>query len=703
MRLECEKNLGLAAFFLEERDKIASRFAEISTTIPRWRRAYENATKLGELDSYVAAEFQVYPQYLEKAFRSGDGLWLDLYAGEKMKLGYAVDGNFSDANVNLSTAIDEEIDYLKEAAKTYGLDNEIAELDRALDSVRSVITAKASRSLKVLWISDCLYLDIQSFLAAPLASVSLNLQPDYVTTKNPAERYEQIAELLDSKSYDAIFYCPFSYENSSASARLLNARHALSNWISAGRLADDEFSFVESTLRLLSEKSECPVFVHNSSGVMRHLGGWKDAIKDVLTRPARMQFCGAINPRLEALTRSLNAERPVGQTIVVDEYSVAKKHGLNASGAYFHHYGIQHPARLGLLMVDAYLDALTALHLLLKKKVVVCDLDHTLWDGMIGEGAVTHHLDRQSILKSLKQKGVLLAINSKNNSANVTWQGAILSNDDFAGARINWNTKAENIGELAEEMNLNSNSFVFIDDRADERAMVSSVYPETVTLDAEDPTTWRRLALWDRMLSGVGVIDRTLMYKKRQEREKFVSSSPQLSKASLFEQLELRCSVACADPKSLARVADLLNRTNQFNTTGRRTSLKEVQSWHDDPAWSIYIARANDRFGDMGIVSVLVAHETDTAVEIEAFVLSCRVFGYGIETALLKALTEANPDKPVGGVILPTAVNQPCQAVYSAHNFRMEGERWVYDQGSAPIANKKWLSVETNVDALASA
>ena len=488
MRLQCKKNDRLAAFFLGEQLKIASKFAEISTIIPRWRVGYENAVKSGELDAYVATEFQACPQYLGKSFSSGDRLWLDLYVGEKIKQGYAVDGNFSEAKTQISTVVKEEMAYLSNLAKIEGLGDDLADLEGVLFSLQSVLTAKISRSLNILWIADCLYLDIQSFLASRLANASLDLQPDFVTTKNPIECYEQTAALLESKSYDAIFYCPFSYENSAVYTRLLSAKQAVSNMLSAKRFADDLFPTVEFMTRLLNKKAECPIFVHNASGVMRHHGGGKEAVKDLITRPARMVFCRTINTSLEDLARRLNVEQTVSQTIVIDEFAVAKANGLRSSGAYLHHFGSQHPARLGLFLADTYLDVLVAIYTLLKKKVIVCDLDNTLWKGLVGEGAVVHHLDRQSILKSLKSKGILLAINSKNNAANVKWDGALLSDRDFACARINWNTKAENIGDLAQEMNLNSSSFVFVDDRADERAIVSSVYPETLTVDAEN---WR--------------------------------------------------------------------------------------------------------------------------------------------------------------------------------------------------------------------
>lgn len=696
MSLSCKQNTALADFFARSGPNIAADLARIAMVVPHCRAAYESAEKTGELAAYIEAEFQIFPLYLEKAFRTGNVRWLSLYVGEKLKQSHG-DGSGAVGKDAVARILKEDGSYLADAVSAAGLKNEAGELAKVLNSLTPIVIAEAARELRVLWIADCLYLDILSFLAEPLASASISLRPDFITTKNPIERFEKTSALLEANTYDAIFYCPFSYENSITYSRLLNPRQAAQNLLSARQLASAEFATLEAQVRLLSEKAECPVFVHNASGVMRHLGGWKEWVKDAATRPARMAYCRDVNARLAQLVRELNATRPVGQTVIIDEFTTVQQNGVKSSGSYFLHHGYQHPAMLGLYMVDTYLDALTAVDRLLKKKVVVCDLDYTLWDGMIGEGAVTHYVDRQAILKSLKNKGVLLAVNSKNDPANVKWSEAGLGAGDFAASRINWNTKVENIAELAEEMNLNTSSFVFVDDRADERAMVSSIYPQTVTLDAEDEATWRRLALWERMLSGVGVIDRTEMYKKRQEREKFISASPQLSKARLFEELGLRCSVALADPKSLPRVAELLNRTNQFNTTGRRTSLKEVQSWHESSDWSIYVARAGDRFGDMGLVSVLVAHRTGDRVTIEAFVLSCRVFGYGVETAILKALTEANRDATISGAIVPTSVNQPCQTVYEDHGFRREGDRWVFDGAAPAIANKGWLSVDNQV------
>ena len=152
------------------------------------------------------------------------------------------------------------------------------------------------------------------------------------------------------------------------------------------------------------------------------------------------------------------------------------------------------------------------------------DLDDTLWRGVIGEGTVEHYSDRQQILKALKRKGLLLAINSKNDPRNVRWDGTVLEFDDFVAAEINWDSKLTNIRRIASRLNLKIKDLLFIDDRADEREMISSALPEILSLDAESPLVWSRLDLLSRLLPEQQDGDRTLMYKQREQRERFLEA-----------------------------------------------------------------------------------------------------------------------------------------------------------------------------------
>ncbi len=127
---------------------------------------------------------------------------------------------------------------------------------------------------------------------------------------------------------------------------------------------------------------------------------------------------------------------------------------------------------------ELYFEIAFAHAFLKSKKLIVCDLDNTVWDGVIGEGAVRHFSDRQATLKELRRRGVLLAINSKNDPKNVHWTGSELQASDFVATQINWQTKAANMERIRDELNLKTKDFIFIDDRPDERELMRAKFPE---------------------------------------------------------------------------------------------------------------------------------------------------------------------------------------------------------------------------------
>ena len=170
------------------------------------------------------------------------------------------------------------------------------------------------------------------------------------------------------------------------------------------------------------------------------------------------------------LAELVASHRSTGANLsLVDEAELLGRHGELTLGRYIYASTIQHPAELGHLLAHRYRDILAAQADLVGKKVVVCDLDNTLWKGEIGEGAVEHFVEFQRILKDLRRKGVLLTINLKNDPRNVHWEGAVLNQDDFVNIQINWESKATNMRRIQNALNLKFKDFVFIDDRADQR------------------------------------------------------------------------------------------------------------------------------------------------------------------------------------------------------------------------------------------
>jgi FkbH-like protein len=337
-----------------------------------------------------------------------------------------------------------------------------------------------------------------------------------------------------------------------------------------------------------------------------------------------------IDARLDALIAGLN-ENTFPHVHKFDECALRARASDSELGRYFHVYGLQHPARFGAEVAGEYDLILETLGNLHGKKLIVCDLDNTLWDGVIGEGAVSHFADRQHLLARLKKKGVLLAVASKNDPKNVHWTGGVLSEDDFVYSYIAWTPKVAAFSAIQQSLNLKTKDFIFIDDRADERAMVEDAHPEIFCYDPTVERTWRAFALWEQLLGDEPDMDRTQMYHDRAKREAFTAeqTADAPDESAMFASLGLRIRIWEAGKKDIARATELINRTNQFNMQGSRTTFAQMNEWRDSKDHRIYLASMADRFGDMGVISVLVADLTGEAVEIPIFVLSCRVFGYG--------------------------------------------------------------------------
>ena len=271
---------------------------------------------------------------------------------------------------------------------------------------------------------------------------------------------------------------------------------------------------------------ECPIYVHNTAGTVQSFGRWVRPGRST-SPPSRREAQGTrieINRGVADLLADPRTN-PGGRAQLLDEDSLRRTTSTLALGHVHFQSGAFHPTRLGLeLGSRLYFDAVYAAAHLATKKVVVCDLDNTLWNGVIGEGAVTHHVDRQETLKELRRRGVLLSINSKNDPANVHWTGARLEAADFVAPQINWEPKPGNIARIRDELNLKIKDFVFIDDRPDELERVQSAFPEILALNAERPETWRFLGHWQRSLPANPDEDRTRLYHERVHRDEFLKT-----------------------------------------------------------------------------------------------------------------------------------------------------------------------------------
>lgn len=653
--------------------------------------------KRSQWDSFVRSEFFVFVDYLAEHFAGTDNTFQQLFLGEKIKSLY--DPNLDDVARKLQI---EAVGVAERLGLEKALQRQISPeawrlLDSQLTSVNEILSRENAKAQRILLIGDCIFLDILPFVGGDLFASGVALLPDYATSKNVHELHRELRQLLSTKKFDLIFYSPFSYEFSAEYTQLANWRNATMTAKSVREVADKAWSAARATLDLAADLSDSPIYIHNSCAIIRDESAVKRFTKLKATARVRTLARDHVNSMLSAYVEKKNSES-FKHLFVVDELAMVREAGEMRAGAYHYRSELQHPARLGRILARRYVDIIFVNACLLKKKLIVCDLDNTLWTGVIGEGSVTHLHERQTLLKALKGKGIVLAINSKNDPANVHWHGATLAADDFVYAAISWEPKVQGMKRIQADLNMGMKDFVFIDDREDEIELMRMSHPEVLCLDATKSGTWLRLGLWKDFLEDEVDMDRTLMYQQRERRKALVieDTGNEEDKLRLFQSLRLKLTIARAKPGALKRVAELINRTNQFNLSASRTSFREVSEWHNSSNYWIFTGQTADQFGDMGTTCVAVARNSGTEMELLAFVLSCRVFGYGIEQGVLNHLkaeaARAGLQRIVGRYV-PTHQNAPCKDFLANNGFIEIDGLWVHDVGTAPSSDPAWLEV----------
>jgi FkbH-like protein len=324
-------------------------------------------------------------------------------------------------------------------------------------------------------------------------------------------------------------------------------------------------------------------------------------------------------------------------------------------------------------------------------KLVITDLDDTLWRGVMAEeaelspGAAIEGwpIAYAEALHYLRRRGILLAVASKNDEARVLklWDQLYsrkLSLSDFASIKINWRPKAENIAEILSELNLLPRNVVFIDDNPVERASVEAAFPGIRTF-GPNPLIWRRTLLWAPECQVSDITQessvRTEMVRAQVEREHLRQNS---SRQDFLDSLNLHIElfeVDGATHPSYERALELLNKTNQYNTTGKRWTDQEFYACFANGR-RVFCFKVRDKFTHYGVVGVIVARST----HIEQFVMSCRVVGMDVERAVLcKLIGEVfcQDGSDVTGDIVNTNANFVSRGIFESVGFKCdEGGVW---------------------------
>jgi FkbH-like protein len=353
-------------------------------------------------------------------------------------------------------------------------------------------------------------------------------------------------------------------------------------------------------------------------------------------------------------------------------------------------------------------------------KVLVVDLDNTLWGGIVGEdgfegiklgsdypGAAYQELQRAML--DLSKRGILLAICSKNNREDAMevlerHPGMLLRPQHFAAMRINWNDKSEGLREIAAELNIGIDSLAFLDDNPTEREQVRSSLPEVTVIDLpkeplEYAVTLRECPVFERLALSTEDQQRSAMYAEQRERSQ--AEQKFHSKEDFYRFLEQEAEIAPLSSSTLARIAQLTQKTNQFNLTTRRYGEQQISEFGSNPDCRVLSVRVRDRFGDQGLVGVAITRDEAETCEIDTFLLSCRVIGRNVETALLSYIAE---DAAVRGLrrlkgrFIPTKKNAPAREFYAQHGFQLtteggEGSVWSLELRDGRIACPDWIKL----------
>jgi FkbH-like protein len=575
-----------------------------------------------------------------------------------------------------------------------------AVLEDTLQRTAALLARKPTRHLRVLFIGDCIQFEIITALLGPCARDGIRITPSLMTERVQPQLRNQIRALAPDQ-LDLVFFSPFSHTYLPEYESVLKPRSLLLTGAGLSARLGPMLGEVVTTLQTLAAHLRGKVYVHNTGATVQDFGGPVGLAKYLGSWKNRARARQVVNDAIAQAVDRLQADTDE-RVQLLDENALRKEHGARALGKVYFQSHAFHPTLLGVeLGRRLYHEAVYANAHLAGKKVVVCDLDNTLWDGLIGEGPVRHFAERQEVLLRLKARGVLLAINSKNDPKNIHWSGGRLGAGDFVAAQINWHAKAANMGRIHDELNLKTKDFVFIDDRADERARMQDAFADVLVLDATAPATWGALSHWARLLPRDPGEDRTRLYQERVRREQFLKEQSQRCSAEEDETPALHAlglSVVLREARrsDLKRAAELINRTNQFNLCGSRTTVRALQDGTGG-RHSVLVAEASDRYGRMGMVGVMVAECKPGRVEIPLFVLSCRAFGFGIEYALLNALRKLAPRHSVVGHYKPTQFNEPCRKLYPSSGLTWDGQVWTGAVADLP-ADPAWLSVRNDLE-----
>jgi FkbH-like protein len=354
-------------------------------------------------------------------------------------------------------------------------------------------------------------------------------------------------------------------------------------------------------------------------------------------------------------------------------------------------------------------------------KVLAVDLDNTLWGGVVGEdgiegikvgGAAEASFGAvQRAVLDLHRRGVILAVCSKNNedealTALAEHPEMLVRPEHFAAFRINWQSKAENLRDIAAELNVGLDAIAFLDDNPVERSLVRAQAPEVTVIELpDDPLQFADTVRASPVFERLGLTEedraRGRLYAEQRQRIDLQRSVGSLE--DFYRSLMMTVEIRDVWTSTLPRAAQLTQKTNQFNLTTQRYTEQQLEDLLARGS-RIHTVRVRDRFGDNGIVGVAITTQADRTCKIDTLLLSCRVIGRTVETAILAAIAddaEAAGATTLLGNYIPTTKNAPARDFYPKHGFVERasdgGSAWELALEGRSLSCPTWITLETNI------
>ena len=446
-------------------------------------------------------------------------------------------------------------------------------------------------------------------------------------------------------------------------------------------MLDAQYTHFETMWQALAQKFGCPVIQNNFDRPNYRLMGNRD-IWDI---HGRSNFISRLNQRFYAYAAAHE------NFYINDIDYLSADYGLTAWGDAFFWHMYKYA-----LCLDAIPSLANSVANIVKsiygrnKKALVLDLDNTLWGGIVGDDGVDGlaigpevpegqvYAEFQSYCKALKSIGVILAVDSKNEEANalagLNHPDGVLRPDDFVCIKANWEPKDRNLLAMASELSLGADSFVFADDNPAERAIVAAQVPGAAVPAMDGAENYIKT------LDHGGYFEVTALSKEDLKKTELYHQNAERAKAQAafadygeyLDSLQMTATIQGFVPLYIQRIAQLTNKSNQFNLTTLRCSEEDIRTMAEDAEYLCLCGKLMDKFGDNGIVTVVAGQQQGSALHMRLWLMSCRVLKRGMEDAMMDTLMRhaaARGIEKIVGYYYPTAKNAMVREFYAQFGF----------------------------------